>query len=83
MCEEDKIDPLKSDKAEFYLSGLRLALELESISCVLLQRKLSISYPFAYKILEWLIEKGYVKKGLKKDYVKTSLIKEIFINIRR
>lgn len=72
--QEEKIDPLTSDKAEVYLEGLRIACEMGSISCVMLQRKLSIGYAFAYRILEWMVEQGFIDKGLKKDYIKRTLI---------
>jgi len=72
--QEEKIDPLTTDKAEVYLEGLRIACEMGSISCVMLQRKLSIGYAFAFRILEWMIEQGFIDKGLKKDYIKRTLI---------
>ena len=72
--QEEKIDPLTTDKAEVYLEGLRLAAEMGSISCVILQRKLSIGYAFAFRILEWMIEQGFIVKGLKNDYIKRTLI---------
>ena len=40
--QEEKIDPLTTEKAEVYLEGLRIAAEMGSISCGMLQRKLSI-----------------------------------------
>lgn len=72
--QEEKIDPLTTDKAEVYLEGLRIACEMGTISCVMLQRKLSIGYAFAFRILEWMVERGFVDKGLKKDYIKRTLI---------
>ena len=72
--QEEKIDPLTTDKAEVYLEGLRIACEMGSISCVMLQRKLSIGYAFAFRILEWMVEQGFIDKGLKKDYIKRTLI---------
>ena len=72
--EEYKIDPLTTDKAEIYLEGLRIACEMGSISCVMLQRKLSIGYTLAFRILQWLIEQGFVSKGLKQNYTKKTLI---------
>ena len=72
--QAEKIDPLTTDKAEVYLEGLRLAAEMGSISCVILQRKLSIWYAFAFRILEWMIEQGFIVKGLKHDYIKRTLI---------
>ena len=72
--QEEKIDPLTTDKAEVYLEGLRIASEMGSISCVMLQRKLSIGYALAFRILEWMIEQGFIDKGLKKDYIKRTLI---------
>ena len=72
--QEEKFDPLTTDKAEVYLEGLRIACEMGSISCVTLQRKLSIGYAFAFRILEWMIEQGFIDKGLKKDYIKRTLI---------
>ena len=72
--QEEKINPLTTNKAEVYLEGLRIAAEMGSISCVMLQRKLSIGYVFAFRILEWMIEQGFVDQGLKKDYIKRTLI---------
>ena len=72
--QEEKIDPLTTDKAEVYLEGLRIACEMGSISYVMLQRKLSIGYAFAFRILEWMVEQGFIDKGLKKDYIKRTLI---------
>ena len=72
--QEEKIDPLTTEKAEVYLEGLRIAAEMGSISCVMLQRKLSIGYAFAFRILEWMVEQGFIDKGLKKDYIKRTLI---------
>ncbi len=72
--KEEIIDPLTTDKAEIYLEGLRIATDIGSISCVILQRKLSISYAFAFRIIEWMIEQGFIVKGLKKDYIKKVLI---------
>ena len=72
--QEEKLDPLTTDKAEVYLEGLRIAVEMGSISCVMLQRKLSIGYAFAFRILEWMVEQGFIDKGLKKDYIKRTLI---------
>ena len=72
--QEEKIDPLTTEKAEVYLEGLRIAAEMGSISCVMLQRKLSIGYAFAFRILEWMIEQGFIDKSLKKDYIKRTLI---------
>lgn len=72
--QEEKIDLLKTDKAEICLEGLRIACEMGTISCVMLQRKLSIGYAFAFRILEWMVERGFVDKGSKKDYIKRTLI---------
>ena len=65
---------MTTDKAEVYLEGLRIACEMGSISCVMLQRKLSIGYAFAFRILEWMVEQGFIDKGLKKEYIKRTLI---------
>ena len=67
--QEEKIAPLTTEKAEVYLKGLRIAAEMGSISCVMFQRKLSIDYAFVFRILEWMIEQGFIDKGLKKDYI--------------
>lgn len=70
--KEKKIDPLKTKMGKTYLKGLKLAVEIGSISIVILQRKLEIGCAIGGQILDWMIEKGYVRDD--KSYLKTTLI---------
>lgn len=69
--KEEKLDPLMTEQAEIYLKGLQIAVEEGNISCSLLQRKLQIGYVLAANILAWLTERGFMKKDLKGEYLKT------------
>ena len=70
--KEKKIDPLKTKMGKTYLKGLQIAVETWSISIVILQRKLDVGYVIGGQILDWMIEKGYVRDD--KSYLKTTLI---------
>lgn len=43
-----------------YIQALALLLEEENPTISTIQRKLSIGYSYARKIVEWLEEKGYI-----------------------
>lgn len=68
--KEEKSDPLTAEQAETYLKSLQIAVEEGNVSCSLLQRKLRVGYMLAADILVWLTERGFVKKGLKGEYLK-------------
>ena len=70
--KEKKIDPLKTKMGKTYLKGLQIAVETGSISIVILQRKLEVGYVIGGQILDWMIEKGYVRDD--KGYLKTTLM---------
>ena len=70
--KEKKIDPLKTKMGKTYLKGLQIAVETGSISIVILQRKLEVGYAIGGQILDWMIEKGYVRDD--KGYLKTTLM---------
>ena len=70
--KEKKIDPLKTKMGKTYLKGLQIAVETWSISIVILQRKLDVGYVIGGQILDWMIEKGYVRDD--KGYLKTTLM---------
>ena len=59
----------RANKLITILDGLELAVKHGMASCVLFQRYLSIGFPVACEILDWLKEKGYVKD-------KTTLLSE-------
>ena len=78
--KEKKIDPLKTEMGKTYIKGLQIAVETGAISIVILQRKLNIGYVIGGQILDWMIEKGYVRDD--KSYLKTTLMaKEDFEEI--
>ena len=70
--KEKKIDPLKTKMGKTYLKGLRIAVETGAISIVILQRKLEVGYVVGGQILDWMIEKGYVRDDT--GYLKTTLM---------
>ena len=70
--KEKKIDPLKTKMGKTYLKGLKIAVETGAISIVILQRKLEVGYVIGGQILDWMIEKGYVRDD--KGYLKTTLM---------
>ena len=51
-----------------YNKALELLASEEEVSCVLLQRKLSIGYELAYDILEQMEKDGYVSSLNEKTY---------------
>ena len=66
---------------KLYLDALELAVENEEVTCSLLQRKLSIGYPKALKICEWMEQNGYVDK--EENYSRKTLItKELLEEIK-
>lgn len=70
-----KIDPLKTKECKTYLKGLRIAVEVGAVSIAMLQKKLSVNYKGACKILDWMIVQDYVKDDAN-SYLKTTLITE-------
>ena len=68
------IDPLMTDMAHTYMNAIRLAAEQGGVSCVMIQRRLGVGYALAFRILEWLINQGFVQDGSKGEFVKLSLI---------
>ena len=72
--QEIRVDPLMTDMAHTYMNGLRLAAEVGSISCVMIQRRLGVGYALAFRILEWMVEQGFVQNGGKGQIVKQTLI---------
>ena len=70
--KEKKIDPLKTKMGKSYLKGLQIAVETGAISIFILQRKLEVEYLIGGQILDWMIEKGYVRED--KAYLKTTLM---------
>lgn len=51
-----------------YNKAVELIAREEEVSCVLLQRKLSIGYELAYDILEQMEKDGYVSSFNEKTY---------------
>lgn len=45
---------------EDYITALKVAVQIGTISISLLQRKLSFGYPKAAKIVDWMTDEGYV-----------------------
>ena len=70
--QEEKINPLKTKMGKTYLKGLQIAVETGAVSIVVLQRKLEVGYLIGGQILDWMIEKGYVRDD--KSYLKTTLM---------
>lgn len=72
-------DPLKSDKAEYYLEALRFAVKRGEITRSILQKRLGVSFILACKIISWMTEQGFVEgDGLT---LKVLLTKEKFEEI--
>ena len=57
-----------------YLDALKIAVNEEEVSCVLLQRKLSIGYELAYGILEQMEKDGFVSALNEETYKRKVLI---------
>ena len=57
-----------------YNKALELIAKEEEVSCVLLQRKLSIGYELAYDLLEQMEKDGYVSALNEKTYKRKVLI---------
>lgn len=93
---EQLIEEANSKKAEFYFSesnqddkmkdlikdAMRLAIKTNAISISALQRKLSIGFPKAGKLLDTLVELGYVsdfdENKNRKIYITKEQFEEIF-----
>lgn len=79
----DKIISLSEDvkrknELPIKLKALRLACEKGEISCVMLQKELSIGYELASDLCEWLEDNGYVSHANEQYKRKTLITKQEF-----
>ncbi len=58
---------------ELTIKALQIACEKGEISCVILQRELSIGYVLASDLCEWLEENGYVS-SINENYKRKTII---------
>ena len=77
--EEPKTETMVEDKAEkgldpVFLQALEVCIDSNTVSTSFLQRKISVGFPKAAKIVDWMLDKGYAKiEGNKKVMVLTKL----------
>lgn len=58
---------------ELTIKALQIACEKGEISCIMLQKELSIGYELASDLCEWLEENGYVS-SIDENYKRKTLI---------
>lgn len=68
---------IKNDE-EFYKKAMRIAITTNNISISGLQRKLGVGFPKAAKIVDTLIEKGYISEQIDNKTRKIYMTKEQF-----
>ncbi len=77
--EEPKTETMVEDKTEkgldpVFLQALEVCIDNNNVSTSFLQRKISVGFPKAAKIVDWMVEKGYARQeGNKKVMVLTKL----------
>ena len=69
-------DVFRTKDGKLYLKALKLAVDAGAISNLVLQKKLSLDYKSASKMLNWMMEHQLVKDDSGKDCLKTTLISE-------
>ena len=69
--------PAKTDE-EFIKKAMRFAIIANNISISILQRKLSIGFPTAGKIIDSLVERGYISEPIDNKTRKIFMTKEQF-----
>ena len=70
----DERELLNKEQVRLYMRGLQTAVEVGSVSCMMLQKKFNVEHRTAFEMLTWMIQQGFVKNDSGTDQFKTTVM---------